>query len=344
MMMDTFRVGMELGTKNLRCIFLDKDWKICLRRETSAFIEQGPDAVIRRMANLAKEMAGELGGDIQDILSIGVGVPGPLNAKTGILYSPPNFAGWDRVPLGPRLGMITGVPVCIENDAKSTGWAEYMFGSGSGCRSMVGFTLGSGIGGAVVLDGELYSGKDGMAGEIGHIPIEHKGRRCVCGSRGCVETYVTPKAIVARFKNKTSKGWKSSLAGRGEISYQDIFQAANEGDTLSVKIVERTGKYLGMLASIIVNFINPERIVVSGHMVHFGTLLLESMRRECLSRCFGPGRSLDILPSQLGRDAGVIGAANLAMLRCGRENDQTGARSSAALGEAVVQHEADAST
>lgn len=331
---DSVHVGMELGTKNIRCIFLDKDWKICLRREIPAFIDQGPDAVIRRMANLVKEMAGELGCGSQDILSIGVGVPGPLNAKTGMLYSPPTLIGWERVPLGPRLSMITGVPVFVENDAKLTGWAEYTLGSGRGCRSMVGFTLGSGIGGAIILDGKLYAGKDGMAGEIGHIPITRKGRRCVCGSHGCAEAYVSPKAIVSRFRNKMSKGWKSSLSGRGEISYQDIFQAANEGDNLSMMVVEHAGKCLGVLAAVIVNFINPERIVVSGHIVHFGTLLLEAMRRECLSRCFGPGRSLDILPSQLGRDAGVIGAANLALLRSGEENDRPAARQAAAGDEA----------
>lgn len=315
--MDNLLVGMELGTKNIRCVFLAEEGKICARREIAAHIDQGPDAVIRRMAELTREMVGELGCEMRNVQAIGVGAPGPLNAQTGMLYSPPNLGGWDRVPLGPRLAVLTGAPVFIENDAKSGGWGEYTLGAGLGCRSMVGITLGSGIGGAIILDGALYPGKDGMAGEIGHIPIERKGgRRCVCGSRGCVEAYVTPATIVSRFRNKTSQGWKSSLAGRGEISYQDIFRAANEGDALSSKIVESSGKYLGILAAAIVNFINPERIVVSGHMVHFGTLLLESMRRECLSRCFGPGRAVDILPSQLGRDAGVLGAASLARLRC----------------------------
>ncbi len=320
--MALINIGVELGRKSTRCVVVENGRKILLRSEIPFPNEQGSDAAITRMAKLVNDMILELRLQPGDIHSIGIGVPGPLNNKVGVIYGPPNMKGWDRVPLGPRMAVLTGIPVHIENDAKACGWAEYLFGAGKGCRNMVAINIGSGVGGAVIIDGKLFVGKDGMAGEIGHIPIERDGRRCACGNRGCVEAYVSAAAIVSRFRSKIAKGWTSSLLGRGEaISSIDIFAAAHEGDALAQHIVAKTGKSLGALAAIIMNFINPERIIVAGSMLQYGSMLLDTMRSECRTRCFGPNISVDILPASLGSDAGVIGVANLAIMRTEQNTD-----------------------
>jgi Transcriptional regulator/sugar kinase len=309
-------IGIELGRKSIRCVIIDDTQKILSRSEIPSPSDQGSDAVIVRMAKLINDMITELGMQASDIHSIGAGVPGPLNNKAGMVYGPPNMKGWDRVPLGPRLTVLTGIPVHVENDAKALGWAEYLFGAGKGCRNMVSINLGTGVGGAVIIDGELFIGKDGMAGEIGHIPIERDGRLCPCGNRGCAEAYISPSAIVSRFRSKVAEGWTTNLLGRGEaITSSDIFAAAEEGDPLSKYIVMRTGKSLGALAAIIMNFINPDRIIVAGSLLQYGSALLDAMRNECRARCFGPNISVDILPASLGSNAGVIGVANLAIMR-----------------------------
>lgn len=309
-------VGLKLGRGSLRCVFLDQDGRVLLRREAPAYNEQGPDAVMGRMVKMVEEMAAETGVAVADLNAIGVGVPGPLNSKAGMIYAPPRMNGWDRVPLGPRLSVLMRRTVYIENDSKASGWGEFLYGAGKGCRNMVSIILGSGVGGAVILDGKLYSGKDGAAGEIGHIPLSFNGRLCSCGNRGCVEAYVSPGAIVSRFRKKTAQGWKSSLVGRGEeVTSADIFAAAAAGDPLSLNIVEKTGRYLGALAVIITNFVNPERIIVGGSTMHFGSVMLEQMRQESRKGFFGPHITVDILPSALGMDAGAIGVAKLAVMR-----------------------------
>lgn len=306
-------IGIKLGRGNIRCVVLDELRQVLSRNEVPSHNEQGADAVMNRMAKLVVDLTEQSGHRYDDIRSIGIGVPGPLNSKAGMIYGPPNFTGWDRIPLGPRMAALTGKPVYVENDVKATGWAEYLYGAGRGCRNMVAISVGSGVGGAVIIGGELYTGKDGMAGEIGHIPIAKNGRQCKCGNRGCVEAYVSPQEMVARFRKMAGKGWRSVLVGRGEnVTSADIFAAAAVGDPLSLNIVETTGKYLGILGAIIMNFMNPDRIVVAGSMLRFGSMFIESMRQECRTRCFGPNISVDIIPATLGSDASAIGAANLA--------------------------------
>lgn len=312
--MASIDIGFKLGRENIRCIILDQLGTVLSRREIPSYNEQGTDAVMSRMAKLAVDITEQAGQKYEDVRTIGIGVPGPLNNKAGMIFGPPNFAGWDRVPLGPRMASLTGKPVYIENDAKATGWAEYLYGAGKGCRNMVAISVGNGVGGAVVINGDLYSGKDGMAGEIGHIPIAKNGRLCKCGNHGCVEAYVSSREIVARFRKMAGKGWRSTLVGRGEnVTSADIFAAAANGDPLSFHIVETTGKYLGILAATVMNFLNPDRIVLAGSLMQYGSVLIESMRQEGRTRCFGPNVTVDILSATLGNDASAVGAANLAV-------------------------------
>ena len=314
--MDKLAVGVKLGRKTLRCVFINHQGDIVVRREMPAYNEQGPEPVIARIVKMVRDMSAEVGVGIDQFESVGVGVPGPLNSKAGLIYAPPQMKGWDQVPFGPRLSALLGRTVYIENDCKASGWGEFLYGAGKGCRNMVAIMLGTGVGGAVILDGKLYAGKDGAAGEIGHIPIANNGRPCFCGNRGCVEAYVSPSAIVARFRKKAANGWKSSLVGRGEeITSADIFSAAASGDPLSLNIVERTGRYLGALAVIITNFLNPERIVVGGSSLPYASVMLEHMRQESRKGFFGPHVTVDILPAMLGSDAGAVGVARLAVMR-----------------------------
>ncbi|MDR0363020.1 MAG: ROK family protein [Planctomycetota bacterium] len=322
--MAVIHVGIKLGRRSLRNVLVDEDGRIIFNHETPSFSERGSEVAIATMVKTVRDMAAVAGVDYDDIGAIGVGVPGPLNTKAGMIFGPPNMNGWERVPLGPRMSVMTGKPVYIENDAKAAGWAEYIYGAGRGCRNMVAIYHGSGLGGAIIMDGKLFTGKDGMAGEIGHIPISRKGRLCSCGNRGCVEAYVSPTAMVASFRKMAGKGWRSSLVGRGEaITDADLFAAARVGDPLALHIVEKTGRSLGVLAAIIMNFLNPERIVVSGSVMRFGSEFIEAMRRECHIRRFGPNISVDIVPAVLGGEASALGAAHIAVERA--KNDAVAA-------------------
>lgn len=314
--MATVFVGVDLGGTNLRCAVMDEQHQILSRVECATEAREGAQAVIGRIAAGITEAMERSNRPQADVAAIGIGVPGPINQEKGLVYSAPNMPGWQNVPLAEIVQKRFNIPAFIENDANCAGWGEFANGAGRGCRHMMMVTLGTGIGGAVIIDGRLHIGRDGTAGELGHVCIEDGGRLCGCGARGCVEAYASANSVVRRFYDLIDEGWDSPLAaGSRKATCHDIFRAAREGDSVAMQVVKRTGHYLGVMAASIAELLNPERCVISGGMIQAGDMLFPAIRTTCLNRNDHPGRTMEILPAELGPNAGLIGAADQARLR-----------------------------
>ncbi len=312
-------VGIDLGGTNLRLGVIDSDAQILARTDMPTNNEDGYEGVLERMAEGVRGVLKQVGLDAGDIVGIGVGAPGPLNSETGVVLEAPNLK-WENVPVAALLKEKTGIPVQLENDANCAGWGEYWAGAGRGSRNMLMMTLGTGVGGAIIVDGKLQRGPDFTAGEIGHIVVVDGGRRCGCGNEGCLEAYASATATVARFREAMDLGWQTSLKAKkvDEITCADIFKEAFAGDNLARHIVEETGRYLGLMAGNMANLLNPDRCIFSGGMIQSGEILFEPIRRECKRIAFrAPGERIKILPAELVHDAGLIGAAGLALVAHG---------------------------
>ncbi|MCD8349076.1 MAG: ROK family protein [Planctomycetaceae bacterium] len=309
--MNSTYLGVDLGGTNLRCAVVDEENQVLSRVESPTHAHEGPEAVIDRLVAGMIKAASTAGLDLGEIRAAGIGYPGPLNQVTGTVYSAPNMPGWKNVPLADTIATKTGVTTFIENDANCAGWGEFVAGAGVGSGHMMMVTLGTGVGGAIIVDGKLHVGRDGSAGELGHVCIIDGGRQCGCGARGCVEAYASATAVVKRFTEYLDRGWVSQLAQRREtLTCQAIFEAALTGDAVAMKIVQETGHYLGIMASAVAELLNPEICVIAGGMMQAGDMLLESIRTTCLDRNDHPGRTMRIVPAKLGGNAGLIGAAS----------------------------------
>ncbi|MCD8350383.1 MAG: ROK family protein [Planctomycetaceae bacterium] len=316
--MSNLFVGVELGGTNLRCAVIDEadGHKLVSRYETPTAAHEGCNAVVKRIGDGIIAAMKEAGVGPDDVRAAGVGVPGPIDQLRGIVHSTPNMPGWNMVPLADILQKATGLKTYVENDANCAGWGEYVAGAGRGVRHMMMVTLGTGIGGAIIIDGKLHIGRDGAAGELGHVCIIDGGLPCGCGARGCVEAYASATAVVRRFIHYLDDGWHSPLHEKRDfLTSYDIFTAAEAGDPVALRIVEETGHFLGVMASDVAELLNPERCVVSGGMIQAGENLFNAMRNTCMTRNQHPGRTMEIIPAALGGNAGLIGAADQAKVK-----------------------------
>ena len=314
--MSSHFVGVDLGGTNLRCILVDEEHRMLARSGRATNAREGAPAVIDRVVDGIETVIGESGVPRDSVAAVCIGFPGPLSQVRGVVNSAPNMPGWEEVPLASLVSARTGIATYIENDANCAGWGEYVAGAGRGCRHMLMVTLGTGIGGAIIIDGKLHIGRDGTAGELGHLCIMDGGRPCGCGGRGCIEAYASATAVVRRFIDMLDQGWRSPLGERRDfLTCRDIFDASDAGDPVATRIVEETGHYLGVMAASAAELLNPERCVISGGMILAGERLFAAIRDTCLHRSHHPSRTMEILPAALGADAGLVGAAGYARER-----------------------------
>src|SRR2546428_1796956 len=235
---------------------------------------QGADAVISRIVKLAKASMAESGKKVE---GVGIGSPGPLNTKTGIVLLTPNL-GWTNMPLRDRIGEGGGMPATLDNDANCAIFGEWWRGAARGASHVVGLTIGTGIGGGIVLAGRVYRGKSDIAGEIGHMTIDLNGRRCKCGNYGCLEAYASGPAIAARAIEGIEAGAESSLpryvnGDLARITAQIVYEAAHDGDGYALEVVHDTAKFLGAGVANVVNIFNPEVVVICGGVTLAGDKL-----------------------------------------------------------------------
>jgi len=278
--------------------------------------EAGAKDVLGRLVGLAERAIVATRKEIPgaEILGVGVGAPGPLDTKRGIVLLTPNL-GWVNLPLRQIIHDRLGLPATLDNDANCAVLGEWWVGAARGARHAIGITIGTGIGGGLILDGKLYHGASDVAGEIGHTTIDTEGRRCKCGNYGCLEAYASGPNIALRAVEEIEAGAVSrlpSLVGGdlSKVTAQTVYQAAQDGDDLALEVVNDTARFLGVGIGNLLNVFNPEAVVVCGGVTLAGDHLFVPLRREVARRAFKPAvTACRIVPGELAGTAGVYGAA-----------------------------------
>lgn len=312
-------LGIDIGGTNLVIGAVSEDGRRLLGLTTEPTgAAQGADHVLDRIVAIANAtiVAAKAADPAADIVGVGIGSPGPLDRRSGIVLLTPNL-GWVNMPIRDRIGERLGLPAEIDNDANCAMAGEWWIGAAAGARDAVTFTLGTGIGGGLVVGGTLVHGASDVAAEIGHITIETNGRRCGCGNDGCLEAYASGPAIARRAVEAIQAGADSSLslivAGDiGRITAQTVYQAAAAGDPLALEVVQDTAKYLGVGVANLINILNPEVVVICGGVTQAGDRLFAPLRREVARRAFRPAvQACRIVPGALPGTAGLVGAAKV---------------------------------
>jgi len=303
-------VGIDLGGTNLKLGLVAPDGKLLARHSTPTEADGGPDHVLQRMAQAVRDLCRDAKVPLGDVAAIGAAAPGPLDTKTGVVVFAPNLPGWRNIHVRDVLQKQLGRPVILENDANAAGYGEFRCGAGRRVRDMVILTLGTGIGGGIILDGRMRRGVTDTGAELGHMVVHYGGRFCGCGNRGCLEAYASATAVVGRTEEAIAAGESSSLAKRRGFSCKDVFDAADAGDRLARRIVEETADYLAAGITTILHVLNPEMVVLTGGMMSAGDPFLDRIRRRVKEMAFERASSAcEICWSTLGGDAGILGAA-----------------------------------
>jgi glucokinase len=322
-------VGVDLGGTTIVVGTLTEDGRtIYGQLSEHTPVELGPDGVADRMVAMIHRSIDltrrALGSGAVEIAGVGVGAPGPLDTERGIVIVAPNL-GWRDMPLRDRIGAATGLDATLDNDANCATLGEWWRGAAAGGRVVAGFTIGTGIGGGIVFDGQVFHGASDVAAEFGHMTIDLTGRRCKCGNYGCLEAYASGTAIAARTIEELEAGTASSIPSlvQGDlagVTAQTVYQAAQDGDALALEIVRDTARFLGAGIANIVNILNPDVVVITGGVTKAGERLFGPLRIEVARRAFKPAvAACQIVPGTLPGTAGVFGAvASYKVQRWGR--------------------------
>lgn len=323
-------IGCDLGGTNLRAAIIDiEDGTVICSLSIPTLAQKGHDLVMERMGNLILELieSSELTKD--QIGGIGIGVPGVLDLEKGETLFLPNLHGtWPHVPLQDTISKITGLPTAILNDVRLITLGEWVFGAGRGVDTVVVFAIGTGVGGGLVINGQLHLGIGGTGGELGHMTIDFNGPKCGCGNYGCLEAYASGPAIASMGIKAVAQGLTTSIGqlcdyDLNRITPELIATAANDGDEIAKDIYEKAGFYLGIAAANLCASIGPRRIIVAGGVANAGDLLMAPMDRTMRSRVtIMPVDQVQIVPAQLGNNAGVVGAAAWANFKHGLKNEK----------------------
>jgi glucokinase len=313
-----YSIGVDLGGTNIVSAIVNHQGKIINRLKVPTLAERGKEATIKRIIETIHENIVKSSVAPGDIIGIGIGAPGPLDVKRGMINFAPNLPGWRNVPLRKILEDEFNMKVVLENDANAAAWGERSFGAGRGVDNLVCFTLGTGIGGGIIIDGKIYHGNNYGAAELGHMTVNKDGPRCNCGNYGCLEAYSSATGIKNRIKNRIKEGIKSEYLSFDDdklfesLRLKSIFETARKGDKLTKSVVEEAISYLGIAIANIANILNPEMVVLVGGITNEGEKLLIPLREEAKKRAFYSNyKSLKIVIGELGGNAGVLGAAAL---------------------------------
>ncbi len=325
--MSRWVVGLDIGGTNVRVGLVPAQGgrPVALAHRSTPALG-GQDVVVGELAAVVEEVIetglGAAGDPDGEVLGLGIGSPGPLDLERGIVLDAFNL-GWKDFPLRDALGEAVGLPVILDNDANCATWGEYWQGAGRGARSLVGVTLGTGIGGGVILEGTLVHGASASAGELGHMSIDFHGRRCKCGNYGCLEAYASGPNIAARAREGLEAGAESVLTSLVEgdltrLTAATVYEAILEGDAYAGEVMLETAKILGAGVANIVNVLNPHVVVIVGGVTSAGHYLFNPLRAEVRRRAFKSAeQACRIVPGELPQTAGVIGAAGLFLVARG---------------------------
>lgn len=312
-----FTIGIDLGGTNIRAGLVDDAGRVHLVRRLETERGRGFDHVFERLVGLVGDLVAAAGLTLGDIRAIGFGVPGPMSRGAGVVFKAPNLPGWENIPLRARFTEAVGLPVVLENDANAAALGEFIAGAGRDGGDLLLYTLGTGIGGGLVLGGRLWLGCFDTAAEVGHMLVQPNGRACPCGQKGCLERYASANAIGERAAEALASGEASALRAAwqagGRVTSREVGEAARRGDALAQRVWDEACYYLAFASVTIQHVVNVRRIVLGGGLIQAGAQLLEPVRRhfDALAWRIAPDRPTIEL-AQLGDDAGVIGAAEVA--------------------------------
>jgi glucokinase len=310
-------VGIDVGGTNVKIGLFDSELKMICKTSITTEADMGPEVVINNMAQAVKELLAESGFSLQDIVAVGIGTPGPAKYSEGIIIRSTNMPKFKNTPICKMLNERLGAPVIFDNDANVACWGEYIVGAGKGVKDIVFFTLGTGIGGGIVSNGELVHGCDENGAELGHMIIYPNGRSCNCGQKGCVEAYASADSTARRATEALEAGAESSLKKvlneKGKTTAKDIYEHLAKGDKLAKEITDGTAEALAITCINMLHTTEPKRIIFTGGMIAAGDVLLDrikdffdkhiwTLKKETVEICF----------ATLGEDTGIIGAAALA--------------------------------
>ena len=310
-------IGCDLGGTNLRAAIVDvEDGSIIHQMSMPTQARDGHEALMKRMGGLFLQMIEWAKLKKDDIGGIGIGVPGVVDLEKGETLFLPNLPGtWPHVPLGDTITELTGLPTALLNDVRAITNGEWHFGAGRGVDTIAVFAVGTGIGGGLVVNGQLHLGIGGTGGELGHMTIDFSGPTCGCGNKGCLEAFASGPAIAAMGMKAVTQGLTTRIGEMCEydlnkITPELIARVAQAGDQIAMEIYERAGFYLGIAAANICVAIGPRRIIIGGGVAQVGDLLLDPIRRTLRERItVVPIEQVEVVQSQLGNNAGVIGVA-----------------------------------
>ena len=317
-----YSIGIDLGGTDIKAGLLSADGKLSCRTVVSTRVNEGAKAIAARIAQTIQhviktaEIESAHGDDIrQKVIGIGLGAPGLIIAGSGIIHFSPNFPGWTDIPLLDYISAeLDGldIPLYIDNDVNVMVLGELHHGAGIGYENVVALTLGTGVGGGVVINRKVYHGSWNTAGELGHTVVQPNGRRCGCGNHGCLEAYAGARHIVERTQHQIAEGQKTCLKPQG-LTPKQIAQAASAGDALAQEIFSETGRYIGVALTSIAHILNPQIAIIGGGIAAAGeSLLFQHIRSEFAKRAMDIPRKMEIVPAKLGNSAGLVGAAMLA--------------------------------
>jgi glucokinase len=309
----TTTIGVDIGGTLLRAARFDHDMKMLERVESESNAQMGADAVIGRLVALVQQVLPE---DPDDLGGVGIGVPGPLDLEQGVVIATPNLP-WENVPLADLVRQAVGGTVHLGNDADVAGLAEHRLGAGKGTRHMIYMTISTGIGGGIINDGKLVTGR-GMGGEVGHIMINPKGPQCGCGQYGHLEAIASGTGIAHITREKLAAGAKSGILDYAEgdidkVTSSTVGLAALDGDALAVELIQEAGRVIGIGMATLMHLFNPEMFVLGGGVTKTGDLLFDAIRQSARDHVMNPrfAENTSIVPAALGGDVGLMGAALL---------------------------------
>lgn len=314
-----FRIGVDLGGTNIAAGLVDENYQIVCKKSVPTGADRAPECIVADMAALCLSLCEEQGVGMAEVVSVGIASPGIANHDTGVVEYANNLP-FKQFPIGPMLSeKLGGKKVYLENDANAAAWGEAIAGAAKGTSNSVMITLGTGVGGGIIIDGKVYSGFNYAGAELGHIVIEHNGRQCSCGRRGCWEAYSSATALIKMTNEKIEEcaatGRKTIMADAKRISGRTAFDAMRQGDAAGCEVVDMYIAYLVTGLANIVNIFQPEVISLGGGVSGEGQPLIDALLEGIHKEQYGLGIVAEpkIRIAQLGNDAGIVGAAVLGM-------------------------------
>lgn len=323
-----YLIGVDIGGTNIKLALCDKKARLKGKRTFSTASFKDKNALIDGIVSQIKDLVSGHGLRKKDIMGVGIGAPGAIDIRTGTVHYLVNIPDWREVPLGSILKKRLGIPVFVDNDVNVMALGEVYFGAGKGAVNMLCITLGTGVGGGLILEGKLYRGSSYAAGEFGHVPINITGPKCKCGSWACVEAYAGNSYIVKDVAARIRKGAKTLITKlvKGDLSKitpEIISSAGRKNDKFAKKTWMDVGERIGIGLAGVVNLLNVEKIIIGGGVAKAGKILFDSIKKTINERAMKlPAKTVKVVKARLGYDAGIIGAATLVLYELGRENVQ----------------------